>query len=236
MADYFSTLAGRTLGKMATVRPLIAPRYARETSSGEGASIEVQSVEREAQAAARREVAEPVNRVSEKLATEEVRQVEIQRPAVDSRSTSATAIEAEPPFRLVREESVTQPALPQADRAQSSARDSHPQSKIAQPSSAIAENMTSPRQEQEWRLLPLVPDQQRDTTGPYQPSGLSPQTGENRTAQRQSKPEAPVVHVSIGRIDVRAVMPKAETDRPQAPQARRSTLEKYLRERNGERR
>jgi hypothetical protein len=50
------------------------------------------------------------------------------------------------------------------------------------------------------------------------------------------EPDAPVIHVSIGRIDVRAVAP-AEKPQPKArpPLAPRLSLDDYLRRRDGDR-
>jgi hypothetical protein len=237
MADYFSTLAGRTLGKVATVRPLIAPRYAREAWGGEGPSVEVQAVERDAQTAPRRDIAESVEHRSNARTREDLsRQVEIQLPTIDHRlSGHQETARREAPFRLMPEGPVVTPAESRPQPPQSSAPVPELRSNIAQ-SQPAAPGRIPAREEREWRLLPLVPSGHRDAIKPSQQGSLSSQVGESGSAPKRSRAEAPVVHVRIGRIEVRAVTPPADTARPQTPQARRSTLEKYLRERDGERR
>jgi len=59
----------------------------------------------------------------------------------------------------------------------------------------------------------------------------SPERGQGTAAQVQSEPREPVVHVSIGRIEVRASSPAATTVRRQDA-ARVDRLGDYLRERN----
>jgi hypothetical protein len=54
-----------------------------------------------------------------------------------------------------------------------------------------------------------------------------------RTVAPATTPVAPSVHVTIGRLEVRAVAPAATTTARKAPKAPRPTLEDYLRSRNG---
>lgn len=81
-------------------------------------------------------------------------------------------------------------------------------------------------------LMPSQPAQRAAAA----PATQARQASERRAATQASEPAAPVIQVSIGRIDVRAVAPPQQQQQPQRPRgtgAPALSLEEYLRQRNG---
>jgi hypothetical protein len=76
----------------------------------------------------------------------------------------------------------------------------------------------------------------RATQFVVEPASIRPR----RTAESPDLPlrqassnEPPAIHISIGRIEVRAVMPQKTTPKITSPSAAKLSLEDYLKQRNG---
>ena len=67
------------------------------------------------------------------------------------------------------------------------------------------------------------------------PAGRRPRNGDAAAARATERDQAPVVRVTIGRIEVRAIMPAAYSEKDAPPKPRMS-LEEYLRQQNEARR
>jgi hypothetical protein len=67
----------------------------------------------------------------------------------------------------------------------------------------------------------------------FTPAAAPPRAPERRPARSD---EPPHVHVTIGRVDVRAVFAPAEPTHAPAPRPRPTTLAEYLKQREGGRR
>jgi hypothetical protein len=218
MADYFSLLAGRTLGQTPALRPLVASRYGKERWSAEEPAVEYKSIERVA--ASRPAAPAPLDIPSRQFDLE-VRET---NPALTSPKSVERTREAESRENVIRREALLEPAV-------ASPRNEPPDLTIRHPA---VQPMSERSAQQEWRLLPLATNLDRAEFAAHS-HNQQPRAIELRTSQKESSPEAPVVHVTIGRIDVRAVTPQVETSKPQPRATRRSSLDNYLRARNGER-
>jgi len=91
-------------------------------------------------------------------------------------------------------------------------------------------------------VLPPAPREVPEPPGPSRPAATAfpaaappvphPRRGRQQVDEAGAAP-APVVHVTIERIDVRAVPPPAAPAARPAPAPRLMTLEEYLRQRGG---
>jgi hypothetical protein len=135
---------------------------------------------------------------------------------------------APPPQRLSRDEHRPSPRLPTAPAELRVERVEH---------SAPPTLFTPPEQRpmlSPARVVPIEAPRPREKRS--ESRAIAPPIAA-RPAQRPAvEPEPPVIHVSIGRIEVRAVAPAAPTpQRPRPPLEPRLSLDEYLRRRDGER-
>jgi hypothetical protein len=188
MADFFSRIAGRTLGVLPTVKPSLPPMFARVPS------IETPETDANASSARSDDVAFQTDLPGERADPSADRQG--QPPAQDRRWKTLVSppLVSPLPVKVARE------------AAESRSEAKGPESR-------------------EWTREPSV-------MGRPLPAASNSEI----TAAQYSAP-APTVQVTIGRVEVRAITPAAQPPRmvtPKSPPL--SSLEEYLRERNGRRR
>jgi hypothetical protein len=238
VADFLSRLADRTLGTAASaVRPRLAPLYASGADSV--ASFEQPDTLLEAR--------DPVVESGESEPTDERDTPRIRRrttltaqdasdagarPAAPRRSETRVSSErgAEPaskPVQLVspsRTPAATQPNVP-ADATPTVS----PGVRVA--ASAQGRLEDRPPSTHSPRPVPLVPP----ALSPYQVADTREREAAIDGPDRAARPR-PTVRVTIGRIDVRAVLPAPRAEPARPPPGPRLTLQEYVRQRRqGER-
>jgi len=240
MADFLTRVAQRALGVAPVVRPLIAPQFApvsRSAPAPESASVSWgEAVENRAEhespaprQAARAIPVEAKGRERPRTELPADRVATVFKPAMRGAAPRETA-----PERAAADEtgpepgtpepatskSIEQPALPRAElpavrRAEEVRAEDPPAPRAAIAAETRTVKAPAAAPERQWREPAL--------------------TGERRGRQEPSGAAAPPpIRITIGRIDVRAILPPAETPtRKSGANGRPAlTLEEYTRQRN----
>jgi hypothetical protein len=82
---------------------------------------------------------------------------------------------------------------------------------------------------------PLSKEKTQIVVQPEIISRLKPAESPFVPALQTSSKQPPAIHVSIGRVEVRAIMPPVAAPKSTPPSASKLSLEEYLKQRNGDR-
>lgn len=250
MADFLTRLAQRALGTAPLVKPVIAPLF------GQGPSLAISRAEEAGGAAghdggavsSRPARPRPVGPVGDTIPrpTQDAR-----APALGGRSSqsevsvpSAIAPAGDSDPAVARHGRTTFESLVGAQGRQEESKRPESLTEDSVPSQSVerlTRRLASPHLAVEARPLPSVqPPTGRPTLTPaYRRDAGTPGRAQVWPVQPpQSSPPAPMVRVTIGRVDVRAVFAAPQTSPPTQPARPHQalSLEQYLQQRNGGRR
>ncbi len=237
MSDYLTRLIDRSVGLPPQIEPLIAPIYA---PSGQVLSemVERPAVSESSPAAK----IETLQKEASPGAAENARPVE----AALSRAESM-------PSRPLAPRRVTQVAFPIGENDRPHSRKTSPRDtpRPAPPASRAEISPTAPPPipgptelvSKEKNQIGVQPElirteliskgKDRMVVPPELISHLKPATAPAVSLLQPSPKEPPAIHVSIGRVEVRAIMPPVAAPKPTPPSAPKLSLEDYLKQRNG---
>jgi hypothetical protein len=240
MADFFSRLAGRTLGLVAVARPAIAPLFApgpQILTETEDASVARPKpvVDREEPAWLPRRSAPPVETNDPPAAVRKPAPA-VAEDAAATISTEPRTATAKPPLPAIASTADPDPIKPIALNREPSAWATLPSvtpifdPRVQEPAAQIEPASSDPFDS---RVAPLATNLfPNNETLPREfrtrPSASRP----NITVDREQP--APVVRVDIGRIEVRAMFPESPAPRIAPPELSSSlSLTDYLQQRDG---
>ena len=225
MADFLTRAAQRALGAAPVVKPVIPSRYAGTGVTTGFAEEAVEAVEAVAPRPPARAETEPAVRVPR----DEPRRIE--EPARTAREEAPAAPRTEP---------IPQMPAQQAVRQQPAGRNPEPEH-----AEAPAEPPARPPLEQRGPVTPEVRiagettavREELGTTGVAEAGRLQPPITRRQVREAIAEPAAQPIRITIGRIEVRAVMPAAAPPPRNGTAGRPAlTLEEYTRRRKrGER-
>jgi hypothetical protein len=246
MSDYLTRLVERSLGVAPQIEPLIAPLHA---PAGQSLSMETEPAARIAPVAeAKIEVADgdiaPADAPNATTSTPAaIPSLETQTPRRERRSSELPARsdserhgksgESNPSAR-----EPSQPvsrSLPLSNVSPENRTTTDPQPVIAVPAGAGVTASNSP--EPARKAAKALPGPQRVVVQPQVTAPRRSPPAFPPLSRQQGRNEPPAIHVTIGRVEVRAVMPPPTPPRPAAPPpaAPKLSLEEYLKQRNGAR-
>jgi hypothetical protein len=224
MSDYFSRLAERALGTAAAPRPVIPSRFEQAALAGEADDFTIEDEERAAAAA---RPGQPDEGSSRPQAASPPSPAEPRdgRPATAAPPLPGAADSAVPtPEREEHGEPARLPERPVTERPPIVERE-----RIV-----VERDVEAPREP----VQAATPDRpaavervQRVEARPVAPTPISPTPHAPEWERDDVAAGPPTVHVTIGRVDVRAVSAPAPVERPPAHRQRpaRPSLEEYLR-------
>ena len=141
-----------------------------------------------------------------------------------------TIVERRVEREIIREFSADQPAIkevptldqPNSQQPKSARENDGAQTK--QPLTTEVKQLTTPKE-----AAPVKPLIQQKPPPPRDPRPLSRAVARAQSRQLPSQPAPPVIHVTIGRVEVRATPPATNKSRASQPVGPRMSLEDYLR-------
>lgn len=260
MGDFLKNLASRSLNLVPVVQPRLASRFEPLPFTGGfafSASFEIAESERsddDQTAAAQTRVQAPTARVIEARQTAFAAQLPGMLPE-EKESAAGEATHLPPPERSSRQLSASAPAQP-VKIASPTAHVPQPTAvSTAGPASAAADiadrpqvndagvrdafkNESEPALESRIRRVLAEQLKTRAEQEPTRGFSFSESPLASEVARREMPEQAPIIRVTIGRIDVRAITsPAPQESRRAAPRpAPQLSLEDYLRQRSGGRR
>jgi hypothetical protein len=251
MSDYLTRLVERSLGVVPQIEPLIAPLHA---PAGQSLSLATEPIARIAPAAgAESDVAQgdtaPVDAPNATTSTPAaIPSLETQTPRRERRSSELPARSDSEKYagsgeskRLAPETQTPETlhpvslSLPPSKKSPENRTTADPQPVIAVPAGAGVAAPNSP--EPARKAAKALPGPQRVVVQPQVTAPRRSPPAFPPLSRQQGRNEPPAIHVTIGRVEVRAVMPPPTPPRPAAPPpaAPKLSLEEYLKQRNGAR-
>jgi hypothetical protein len=214
MSDYLTSLIQRSRGLAPQVEPLIAPMHAppslmlRET-------LEISSP-LEPSSASKTETADEdiPQRVGVKTKPRELTSLPVESPRSQTPFPESAAT-----FPIEKTD-LREPTEPQRNARL------HRSSSVSPPETADliapSQSPSPPKEKTRVVVRPEIATRLKTTAPPV-------------SARPSSPIKPPTIHVTIGRVEVRAVMPPVAAPKPSSPSGPKPSLEDYLKQRNGDR-
>ena len=217
MSDYLTRLIERSLGIAPQIEPLISPIHA-PSSLTLSETLETSSAF-ESSSAARIEISE--EHTPRRIAADtKPLEPAFSRAESQASRTSSPLPETQPAFPIEenqRPHPIESPIIAVSRQSSSALRPEAVDVTAASPNPPLSKGKT------QIVVQPEIISRPKPAESPFVP------------ALQTSPKQPPAIHVSIGRVEVGAVMPGAAAPKPTPPSAPKLSLEDYLKQRNGDR-